>query len=88
MKKAPLSAILNLSNDSAHVGGALSDTTQVNTNYNNSHLGHYARKSLFDNQSRDVISLKHQVPLSRVREYLAGSGKNSENSTHFDRSLA
>ena len=26
--------------------------------------------------------------MSRVREYLAGSGKNSENSNHFDKSLA
>ena len=54
----------------------------------NSYLEHYGRRSLFDNQSRDILSLKRQVPLARVREYLAGSGKNSENSNHFDRSLA
>lgn len=57
------------------------NSSQVDQPYNN-------RKSLFDNQSRDVVSLNRQVPLSKVREFLAGSGKNSENSNHFCKSLA
>ena len=86
-KGASLSAILNLSH-SENYGGQLSDTTQVNTKNNSQLERPYARKSLFDHRSRDVISLKRQVPLAKVREFLAGSGKYSENSNHFDKSLA
>ena len=41
------------------------------------------RKSLF-NFKRDIKSFKQTITMSRVREYLAGSGKLSENSNHFD----
>ena len=35
-----------------------------------------------------MLSFKQQVPMSRVRDILAGSGKMSSNSNHFDRSTA
>lgn len=62
---------------------ALSVTTKPHSQmggYNNT------RKSLFQ-FSRDVFSMKQNVPLSRLRDFLSGSGKNSENSTHFNRKL-
>ena len=48
-----------------------------------SDLRNYNRKSLFSG-SRTILSLKNQVPMSQLRDILAGSGKNSENSTHYD----
>ena len=41
------------------------------------------RNTLFGG-SRDLMSMKHNVPLSKVREMLSNSGKNSTNSFHFD----
>ena len=36
------------------------------------------RKALFD-KSREGLSLKKQIPLSKVKEYLKGAGKNATN---------
>jgi len=71
-----LSVILDLKGGDKSPNNAelLSETTKT--------TGTEKRKSLF-NFGRDIFSLKQQVSMAKVREYLAGSGKNSENSTHF-----
>ena len=86
VRGASLSAVLDIdkTNVASPLTNALSSSTKPTTALP---LDQQTGKSLFSH-SREGTSFKQQVPISRVREILAGSGKLSTNSNHYDRSSA